>query len=70
MRYIKFEKIVRTVESLCIAAAHELPEDVLAALRKAVKKESRLRAAKILNQLVENARIAKNELIPCARIPA
>jgi len=47
-----------------------LPEDVLAALRKAVKKESRLRAAKILNQLVENARIAKNELIPCARIPA
>ena len=64
MRYIKSEKIVRTVESLCIAAAHELPEDVLAALRKAAKEESGLRAAKILNQLVENAHIAKKELIP------
>lgn len=64
MRYIKFEKIVRTVELLCITAAHELPEDVLAALKKAAKKESGLRAAKILNQLIENARIAKKELIP------
>ncbi len=64
MRYVKFEKVVETVESLCIAAAYELPEDVLAALKKAAKKESNPSAAKILNQLIENARIAAEEKIP------
>lgn len=64
MRYIKFEKIVDTVESLCIAAAHELPDDVLAVLRQAAQKETNPAASKILNQLIENARIAKAEKIP------
>jgi fumarate hydratase subunit alpha len=64
VRYIKFEKIVEAVESLCIAAAHELPEDVLAALQNASEKETNPDAAKILNQLIENARIAKAESIP------
>jgi fumarate hydratase subunit alpha len=64
VRYIEFEKIAETIESLCIAAAYELPEDVLAALEKAAKEESNPGAAKILNQLIENARIAKDEKIP------
>lgn len=64
MRYIKFEQIVDTVESLCTAAAHELPDDVLAALHQAAQKESNPAAAVILNQLIENARIAKAESIP------
>ena len=64
MRYIEFEKIVTTVESLCIAAGYELPDDVLAALKEAAQKESNPGAVKILNQLIENARIAKAELIP------
>ena len=64
MRYIEFEKIVDAVESLCIAAGYELPDDVLAALSAAAKKESNPAAARILNQLIENARIAKAELIP------
>jgi len=64
VRYIKFEKIVDTVESLCTAAAYELPDDVLAALRQASEKENNPAAAKILNQLIENARIAKAENIP------
>lgn len=64
MRYIEFEKIVQTVESLCISAAYELPQDVLAALEQAADKESNPGAAKILNQLIENARIAANEKIP------
>jgi fumarate hydratase subunit alpha len=64
VRYIEFEKIAETIESLCIAAAYELPEDVLAALEKAEKEESNPGAAKILNQLIENARIAKDEKIP------
>ena len=64
MRYIEFEKIVETVESLCISAGYELPEDVFAALEGAAQKESNPTAAKILNQLIENARIAKDEKIP------
>ena len=64
MRYIEFEKIAGTVESLCISAGYELPEDVLTALEGAARKESNPTAAKILNQLIENARIAKDEKIP------
>jgi len=64
MRYIEFEKIAETVESLCIAAAYELGSDVLAALKNAAQKESSPTAAKILNQLIENARIAAAERIP------
>ncbi len=64
MRYIKFEKISETVESLCIAAGYELGDDVLAALEQAAQKESKPTAAKILNQLIENARLAKAESIP------
>jgi len=64
VRYIEFEKIVETVESLCISAGYELPEDVLTALEKAARKESDPKAAKILNQLIENAHIAKDEKIP------
>lgn len=64
MRHIEFAKIAETVESLCVAAAHELPDDVLAALEKAARHESNPRAVNILNQLVENARIARAERVP------
>lgn len=64
MRYIEFQKIVETVESLCVTANYELSADVLAALEKAAQEESSQRAAKVLNQLIENARIAKAESIP------
>ena len=64
MRHIEFDKVVQAVESLCIAACYELPEDVSDALKNAAQKESNAGAAKILNQLIENARIAKEERIP------
>ena len=64
VRYIDFEKIAGTVESLCISAGYELPEDVLKALEAAAANESNPTAAKILNQLIENARIAREEKIP------
>ncbi len=64
MRKISFEKIASTVEQLCILAAHELPEDVVGALEKARQQESNPKAAKILSQLVENAELAKKEMIP------
>ncbi len=64
VRHIEFDKIVDAVESLCTLAPFMLPDDVRNALKNAVKKESSPRAAKILNQLIENARIAKDETIP------
>jgi len=64
VRYIEFEKIVETTRSLCMEAGYELPDDVLAALSAAAQKESNPAAARILNQLIENARVAKAELIP------
>jgi fumarate hydratase subunit alpha len=64
MRTIAFEQVSKTVESLCIAACHELPEDMLQALERAAQRESHPGAAKILQQLLENARIAVQESIP------
>ena len=64
MRSIEFETIVETVESLCMSAAYELSEDVLTALTEAGRTESDAGAVQILNQLIENARIAKTESIP------
>ena len=64
MRYIEFEKVAETVESLCISACYELGNDVLAAFEEAVQKESNLAAVKILEKLIENARQAAAESIP------
>jgi fumarate hydratase subunit alpha len=64
MRHIEFQKVVDTVESLCAETCHRLPDDVLSALNKAARNESNPRAARILNQLIENAHIAADEQIP------
>ncbi|MHB0946063.1 MAG: fumarate hydratase [Sedimentisphaerales bacterium] len=64
MRTIKFEDIASEVEKLCIEACHQLPADVLSALKAAEQSERNPSAKKILNQLVENANIAKEKQIP------
>ena len=64
MRTVQFEKIVSEVEKLCIKSGYELPQDVLTALEIAAQKESNSSAKKILNQLIENAKIAKDRKIP------
>ncbi|NLH41602.1 MAG: fumarate hydratase [Planctomycetes bacterium] len=64
MRTIEFEHIAEAVRSLCVAACHELPADVLAALEHAAQNESNPRARRVLDQLVENARIASRDMIP------
>ncbi|MCU0913746.1 MAG: fumarate hydratase [Planctomycetes bacterium] len=64
MRTIAFEDVSRTVASLCVTACHELPPDVLHALERAAARESNPRAAGILRQLIENARIAVEDRIP------
>ncbi|MCX5647066.1 MAG: fumarate hydratase [Phycisphaerae bacterium] len=64
MRNVPFERVSETVKSLCIAACHELPPDVLEGLECAAGKESHPRAAAILRQLIENARIAVQDQVP------
>ncbi len=64
MRVIEFEQVSRAVETLCITACHELPEDVQAALEQAARTESHPRAAGILRKLVENAAVAARDRIP------
>ena len=64
MRTLSYETIVSTVSRLCIECCHKLPEDVIEALRKAQQNETSPHAAKILNQLIENAGIAAELEIP------
>ena len=64
MRHVEYKTIVEVVKALCIKAAYELPPDVLTALQKVAQSESNPLAAKILQQLVENARLASQERIP------
>jgi len=64
VRYIEFEKIAKEVESLYTAACHELPDDVLAAIKAAARRESNPTATKILQQLIENANLAADQRIP------
>jgi len=64
MRYVDYDKIVKTIEELCISAAHELPSDVLSALEQAAKRESNHKARRVIETLIENAGIAKSENIP------
>ncbi len=64
MRTIEYEQVTKTVASLCIAACHELPPDVVQALERAAGRESHPRAAGILRQLIENARSAVQDQIP------
>jgi fumarate hydratase subunit alpha len=64
MRTIEFEQVSQAVESLCIAACHELPDDVRAVLEQAARTESNPRAADTLRKLVQNGQIAARDRIP------
>lgn len=61
MRKINATKIKDVVSELCIEANTELRGDILRALKKARSKETHKTSKRILNILLENARIAKKE---------
>ncbi|MDR0952764.1 MAG: fumarate hydratase [Elusimicrobiota bacterium] len=63
MRKLKAVAITKTVAQMCVKAAHILPGDTTLAIKKSAAKEN-WRAKKILNLCLENADIAKKELIP------
>ncbi|MCM8760689.1 MAG: fumarate hydratase [Candidatus Omnitrophica bacterium] len=61
MRKVSVSKIRDTVADLCLKANFELREDVLAAIRAAVDNETEARARRILESIIENARLAKSK---------
>ncbi|MBL7125393.1 MAG: fumarate hydratase [Dehalococcoidales bacterium] len=64
MREIKASTIIQAVAQLCQQANFELGEDVLAALKQAQQDEESPLGKEVLGQLLENARIAKEEHLP------
>lgn len=64
MKEIHIEAITETVARLCQEANFFLGEDVLAAIRSARVQEESEVARQVLDQLLENAKIAAKELIP------
>lgn len=63
MREIDILKVRQTVAELCLRANFELRPDILRAIKAAAKRETNVRAKKILKSLVENARLARREKI-------
>ena len=64
MREIEARAIIKTVAELCQQANFELGEDVLTALRQALKTEDSPTGKQVLSQLIENADIAQKERVP------
>jgi len=64
MREIKAKEITKTVSTLCQQANFGLGEDVLNALKKALKTEESPLGREVLSQLIENAGVAKEEKLP------
>ena len=61
MREIPVEEITKTIRKLCIAANTVLGDDVVEALKKGYEKEESPVGKDIFRQLLENARIAREE---------
>ena len=64
MREIEASTITQVIVQLCQEANFVLGEDVIAALKQAQQTEESPEGREVLSQLLENARIAKQEHIP------
>ncbi len=64
MREIETSAITQAVAQLCQQANFELGEDVIAALKQAEQTEESELGREVLNRLLENARIARQESLP------
>jgi fumarate hydratase subunit alpha len=64
MREIDVAEVRETVSRLCKEAACLLPEDVAGALQTARRAEPSPVAVKVLDQILTNARLAKEEMLP------
>uniref|UniRef100_A0A7C4U5Z8 Fumarate hydratase n=1 Tax=candidate division WOR-3 bacterium TaxID=2052148 RepID=A0A7C4U5Z8_UNCW3 len=64
MREIEYDLIVEKVKEICMDANYNEPDDVIERMKEFIKKEESDVAKNILNVLIENYRIAKEEKIP------
>jgi fumarate hydratase subunit alpha len=64
VRAIPTQDIVRTVAELCVRANYDLPSDVTLALRRARRSEPSPVGQRILDQLIDNADIARQGVYP------
>ena len=64
MKEIETSAITQAVAQLCQQANFELGEDVIAVLKQAQQTEESALGREALNQLLENARIAREERLP------
>lgn len=64
VREIRAQDVTATVARLCQEANVELGEDVLAALRRALDEEVSPTGCAVLNQLLHNAHVARQERMP------
>jgi fumarate hydratase subunit alpha len=64
VRTIPATYIAETVKELVVSANRNLPEDVTAALKKALSEESSPQGRQILADILENEEIARRERIP------
>jgi len=64
MKEIGVDQITETVARLCQDATHNLPEDVVAALRRAESAEESPLAKRVLAEILDNAELARREMIP------
>jgi fumarate hydratase subunit alpha len=64
MREVKAEQITEAVKGLCMEANYSLGEDVVQALEQALELEESPTGREILELILENARIAKEEQAP------
>ncbi len=64
MRTLPAEKITEAIRDLSMTANYDLPDDVLAALKRARENEESPVGREILDQIIENAGIAAAERVP------
>jgi fumarate hydratase subunit alpha len=64
---IPYQKVVDTVAKLCIDANCLMGDDVINSFKSGLQREESPTGKDILNQLIENAEIAKSEMIPACQ---
>jgi len=64
MREINSEEVAQAVESLCISSNCTLGEDVWKALREGLKSEQSPAGREVLEEIIENDRMAEQEKLP------
>lgn len=64
MREISAEEIRIAIAKLAVEAAHFLPDDVESAIRSAKTRERNPLAVQIIDEIIENAEIARTRMLP------